>query len=132
MESFLVERDNPLPPPERVSVLQKLRELHPESSIDDELPAADISLPTGAILTTHEVQEGIDKAPRGSAAAMSGWTFDLIGQLADDSAAGRAFTDALTRVFNLILAGKGGDASIWIRSRVIALAKKEAVLDPLL
>ena len=40
LKSFLDERDNPLPPPEIVSVLQKLRELHPDSSIDDELPAA--------------------------------------------------------------------------------------------
>ena len=62
---------------------------------------------------------------------MSGWTFDLIAQLADDSAADRAFTAALIEVYNLILAGKGGDASIWIRSRVIALAKKGGGIRPI-
>ena len=108
LESFLDERDNPLPAPDRLAVLHKLAELHPAGTADDELPVQDVSsLPTGAILSVQEVQEGIDKAPRGSAATMSGWTFDLIAQLADDSAAGRAFTAALTEVYNLILAGKG-------------------------
>ena len=132
LESFLDERDSPLPAPNRLSVLHQLAELHPVSTADDELPVQDVSsLPTGAILSVQEVQEGIDKAPRGSAAAMSGWTFDLIAQLADDSAAGRAFTAALIEVYNLILAGKGDDASIWIRSRMIALAKKGGGIRPI-
>ena len=62
---------------------------------------------------------------------MSGWTFDLIAQLADDSTGGVEFVAALVEVYSLILAGKGGSATLWIRSRVVALPKPDGSIRPI-
>ena len=131
LEAHLDEEANPQAPPSKAAILSKLKALHPDRNEDDLLPESVRGLPEGAIISRADVQRGIDHAPRGSAAAMSGWTFDLIAQLADDSAGGVEFVAALVEVYNLILAGKGGSATLWIRSRVVALPKPDGGIRPI-
>jgi hypothetical protein len=61
---------------------------------------------------------------------MTPWTFDLIRQLLDR---GRndIFLQKVTRLFNMILAGKGGEATLWTTSRMVALSKKDGGVRPI-
>ena len=61
---------------------------------------------------------------------MTPWTFDLIQQLLKSSP-DPLFLRKVTRVFNLMLAGKGGDATLWTTSRIIGLGKPDGGVRPI-
>ena len=72
LEAHLDEEANPQAPPSKAAILAKLKAFHPDRNEDDLLPESVRGLPEGAIISRADVQRGIDHAPRGSAAAMSG------------------------------------------------------------
>ena len=85
------------------------------------------------------MESGIRDAPALSAAAVTGWTFDLIAQLTlkskdfkkkDEDAADKC-REALRRVFNFMLDGKGGVASQWVASRLVCLGKPDGGIRPI-
>ena len=129
LEAHLTAENGKGPTPDREEVNRALRTLHPAAAADDHLHGR--PLPTGHVLTVESVQKAIDSAPRGSAAAMSGWTFDLMRQLGEDTPKGRDFVASLTDVYNLILQGKGGNPDIWIRARIVALPKPLGGVRPI-
>ena len=101
LEDHLTAEKGTAAAPDREEVNRALKALHPAATTDDYLHGR--LLPAGHVLTVETVQKAIDNAPRGSAAAMSGWTFDLMRQLGEDTPKGRDFVAALTDVYNLIL-----------------------------
>jgi hypothetical protein len=129
LESFLNEKDGPTPTMSKEETISELRKLHPDADSRDALPTS--VLPKGLVLSHYAVQQAIDGAPKGSAAAMSGWTFDLMAQMADDSDSGKAFVLALTAVYNLILNEQGGTADTWIRARVVPIPKPQGGVRPI-
>jgi hypothetical protein len=110
-------------------VAARLKELHPDAS------AADIIHDLGSerlnsLRVTHEdVARGIDECPRLSAGALTPWTFDLLRCLSGKD--GKILEKKMTRIFNFLLDGKGGDPSLWITSRIVPLGKPDGGVRPI-
>jgi hypothetical protein len=111
---------------------EQIRGLHPNASENDKLPTRsredrEIS---DLALTMDDLEEGLNQLPALSAGAMSPWTYDLIkcaaGKRGDEN-----FRATILRVFNLILAGKGGDPEYWVSSRLVAIGKPDGGLRPI-
>jgi hypothetical protein len=86
--------------------------LHPPANDDDIMfryPSM-TTLPVGLRLETEHVMREFANFPKLSAGGMSCWTLDLMSQVAGDDITVAA---AFTNVYNLILSGHGGDASLW-------------------
>ena len=104
--------------------------LHPAAHPNrDALPPR---IPSSALCTSlslEELLQGISDLPSLSAAAMSPWTFELIKQVTLGPNPDMA--QAILRMFNLILEGKGGDPSLWTLSRLVALRKPNGKIRPI-
>ena len=59
---------------------------------------------------------------------MSAWTFDLLKQVTFKN---KPLIHLITHFLNLLLAGKGGDSSPLLISRLIPLRKSNGVLRPI-
>ena len=112
---------------EKPEVLEVLQNLHPRAMPDrDGLPLPDNQ--PAIVITKDELMTYLKKLPPNKAAALSGWTFELIKTLINDS---DAVADAIVRLFNLIVQGKGGPASIWLASRLIPIKKGAGGIRPI-
>ena len=111
-------------------VLQQLRDLHPLRSDRDLLP---VGVPADAVpltLTGDDISNGLRNLPRQSAGAFSGFTFELLKLLLEGEN-GATRRDLVARLFNHMLAGTAGDASIWTVSRLIPLRKPNGGIRPI-
>ena len=104
--------------------------LHPPANDDDIMfryPSM-TTLPVGLRLETEHVMREFANFPKLSAGGMSCWTLDLMSQVAGDDITVAA---AFTNVYNLILSGHGGDASLWTLCRLIFLIKPDGKPRPI-
>jgi len=104
----------------RAEVLQ----LHPAGAAG--LPIGDGHRPEVTITAT-ELQETCALAPRQSAAGVSGWSYDLIRQIVQEQEAAELGGRLLTQIGS----GDGANSTLWLRSRLVLLAKPGGGVRPL-
>ena len=114
------------------AVREKLSSLHPPANQLDDIPV--LTPPPAALrLDMEHVTQGLLRLPRQSAAGMDCWTYDLIRQLVptDREEEGSDLLVSIAILFEHILAGRGGSASLWTSSRLIPLSKKDGGVRPI-
>jgi hypothetical protein len=113
---------------EKPEVMEALKQLHPRRVPDrDNLPLPGTNHPA-VVITKAELLTYLTKLPPNKAAALSGWTFELIKSFINAS---DATADEVVRLFNLMVNGKGGPASIWLASRLIPIKKGAGGIRPI-
>ena len=113
---------------DKPEVMEALKQLHPNKDPNRDnlpLPGADHQ---AFLITKVELMVYLKKLPPNKAAALSGWTFELIKTFIDKS---DALADEIVRLFNLMVNGKGGPASVWLASRLIPIKKGAGGIRPI-
>ena len=109
-------------------VMETLRGLHPKRDPDrDNLPIPDQDN-TAVNISKEDLLAHLSKLPPNKAASMSGWTFELIKSALSQS---DPLTNVIVRLFNLLVNGKAGPASIWLASRLIPIKKGAGGIRPI-
>ena len=108
--------------------IAKIQALHPQARPQDSLPLNIQHRTRQLQINQEQLAIGFENLPDGSAAALSGWTYDLLKQLTfrhDETQL------AILAVFNLILDGRGGSPTLWTISRLCLIAKPDGGLRPI-
>ena len=83
-------------------------------------------------LSPEDINNTLDRLPAQSAASFSGWTYELIKQLALGQTAENIRMRALIQaVATLYLAGKGGPVGCWTEDRLVPLRKQTGSIRPI-
>lgn len=107
---------------------RELQILHPEDNgLGLPVPALQPELPP--MITQAELLEALDKAPRLSASAVSGWTYDLIRELL--KGADNAVIQTAVDLLNELLQGNASHPQAWLRSRLVPLQKSTGGVRPI-
>lgn len=117
--------------PSNAQTAAKIANYFPAADLQKDLLPANISVAVPPlVLNGGELLAGIENLPAESAAGMSGWTYELVQQLAlgED---GNNFRLQLLRVFNLILQGRAGLVTQWTHDRIVPLQKPDGGLRPI-
>ena len=109
--------------------VKKLEDLHPGASGGDRIYAPKGQQVKSIHVTVEEVKKGIESCPRLSGGALTPWTFDLFQQL--NEGGNDLFARHVTRMFNQLLQGHGGDPTLWLTSRIIPLKKPDGGVRPI-
>ncbi|HND86377.1 MAG TPA: reverse transcriptase domain-containing protein, partial [Pseudobdellovibrionaceae bacterium] len=110
-------------------LMDKLQELHPTKRPMDDIPLG-IRTNNHLSLSTEDVGLGVHNLPRHRAGGLSGWSYDLLRSLGSGSSSSE-FIVLLKDLFNLFLAGRGGDPSAWTASRLFPLPKPDGGVRPI-
>jgi hypothetical protein len=101
-------------------VQAELSRLFPAPNEDDVLPAAE-GKEAALQLTPLEVTEMLEHLTLRTAQSFSPWTNELLQQTCRGE---ELLLEEITNMFNLLLAGKGGDSELWKTSRLVMLEKQ--------
>ncbi len=114
-------------PADPAAAREAIGRMFPAASDADLLPQ--VTDPSTALqLDLETVKEAIRTLPRLRAASFTGWTCDLVQQLAMD---GPDFLPALLDLFNALLRGAAGPASLWSLDYVFPLEKRTGGYRPI-
>lgn len=104
----------------RAAVIQ----LHPEGPLG--LPIGDGAQAVVRI-SAVDLLDTCARAPRQSAAGVSGWTYDLVRSVVSD----RRCADVAAELLTCMANGRLRDADLWLRSRLVLLPKQSGGVRPL-
>ena len=109
------------------SVREALQVLHPPATVQDHLQEVQATIPC-LKLKAEQIAEVLPKLPKGSSSGLSTWTFETVkAVLLEDE----DLQDLAVKLFNLILAGKGGPSAIWNACLLIPLSKGKGGIRPI-
>ena len=104
-----------------------LERLFPAATDADRLPVQEGRDARGMELSKDDVVAGLEGLPRLSASGMSGWTYELLRDLAEEE----PFVDRARELLNGLLAGKAGSPRVWCASRLVPLTKPGGGVRPI-
>lgn len=114
-------------PADPAAAREAIGRMFPAASTEDLLPQ--VTDPSTALqLDLEVVREAVRTLPRLRAASFTGWTCDLVLQLATD---GAEFLLALLALFNALLRGAAGPAELWSLDYVLPLEKRTGGYRPI-
>ena len=113
---------------------EQLLDLFPTRTPDDHFPLglAESAQQQALSFSQDSVDASLSLLPAQSAAGFSGWTYDLIRQLAlGDTDEAKSVRVHILQFANLFMAGKAGPAAAWHMDRIHPLRKSSGGLRPI-
>jgi len=114
-------------PADPAAAREAIGRLFPNGSPEDLLPTG-TDPSTALVLDQLTVGEALSSLPLQRAASFTGWTCDLVRQLAKD---GPEFVGAVCSLFNAMLRGAAGPASLWSLDYIFPLEKRAGGYRPI-
>lgn len=117
----------------------KIKDLHPPSNIDLINSQEDDNIDNVDQLEVDAniLNDVITSLPRLSSSGLIGWTNELLSFIylekydGDSSSDSKEFRSLLLKTINLLIKGQGGSNTIWCKSMLIPLGKKNGGIRPL-